>query len=184
MQIIKYTQRQEAKSRGYEVCGSALIWDVYYFPIIHVCLRSKHFLLILFSQRVSSELIGMLLEVWNPEIGMLFSIQKGTFSHWEHYGTSTQVEKKIPLSGASTFPCCPPVAVSEQLSCLLPEGRHSVILTVLMISARSSWYLLCDIDSLNPNSNCMKTTLIVPILKMRKLTCCVCELLQGHTVGK
>ena len=104
---------------------SALIWDVYYFPIIHVCLRSKHFLLILFSQRVSSELIGMLLEVWNPEIGMLFSIQKGTFSHWEHNGTSTEVEKKIPLLGASTFPWCPPVTVSGQLSCLLPEGSHS-----------------------------------------------------------
>ena len=56
--------------------ASALIWDVYSFPIIHVCLRSKHFLLILLSQRVSSELIEMLLEVWNPEIGMLFSIQQ------------------------------------------------------------------------------------------------------------
>ena len=94
------------------------------------------------------------------------------------------MEKKIPLSGASTFPCCPPVTVSGWLSCLLPEGSHSVILTVLMISARSVWSLLCDMDSLNPSSNCMKTTLIVPVLKMRKLTCCVCEIFQGHTVGK
>ena len=55
---------------------SALIWDFYSFPIIHVCLRSKHFLLILLSQRVSCKLIEMLLEVWNPEIGILFSIQQ------------------------------------------------------------------------------------------------------------
>ena len=60
--------------------------------------------------------------------------------------------------GLAPFQCRLPVTVSGQLSCLLPTGSHSVILTVLMISARSVWCLFCDMPSLNPNSNSMKTT--------------------------
>ena len=145
---------------------SALTWDFYSFTIIHVCVRSEHFLVILLSQRVSYKLIGMLLEVWNPEIGMLFSIQQRKVltlkALWNYH---PRWKENTFARGLAPFQCCLPVTVSDQLSCLLPEGSHTVILTVLMISARIAWCLLCDMDSLNPDNNSMKTTVIVPSLK-------------------
>ena len=105
---------------------SALTWDFYSFTIIHVCIRSKHFLVILLSQRVSYELIGMLLEVWNPEIGMLFSIQQRKVltlkALWNYH---PRWKENTFARGLAPFQCCLPVTVSDQLSCLLPEGSHT-----------------------------------------------------------
>ena len=132
----------------------------------------------------SYKLIGVLFRDMKPRNRNSLQRTAKEKTHTENTMKPPKLKENTFAKGPAPFQCCPPVTVSGRLSSLLPEGSHSVILTVLMISARSAWCLLCDMDSLNPNSNCMKTTLTVPVLKMRKLTCCVCKIFQGHAVGK
>ena len=65
---------------------------------------------------------------------------------------------------------------------LLPEGSHSVTLTVLLISDRHTFMPLVYIYSLNPENNPMKKYYYCPHIKdeeTRELS--VCVICQGHT---
>ena len=77
-----------------------------FFPYYSIYVRSSISYQFIF-QRVFYELIAMLLEVWNPEIGILFSIQQRKVLTQKTLWNQHRSWKKIPLSGASTFPVLP-----------------------------------------------------------------------------
>ena len=140
---------------------SALICDLYSFPIIVFMLDQEFSTNSSFSKSF----------LWTHRYAFR-SMKPRNWNALQHTAkerSHTESTVKLAPKWKRKYLCQGPAPFHAALQSLSQGGcpvsslrAATLILTVLMISARSAWCLLCDMDSLNPNSNCMKTTLMSP----------------------
>ena len=140
--VVLTLKKQETLLRS-NVCDflhSCECRNLYDFRIIHFYDRSKHFLLILLSQRISvtSKNTSRSLKHrnWN------------CLQHWAQESSHTEYTVKLApelnifTKDLVSFRYCLSVTASGQLTSLLPVGSYSGTLTVLIICAKHTFMLL------------------------------------------